>query len=171
MSKKIKTTATVNTATATANSALHDLVTSFHQSTDEYNRYEIETATNATKVNRTIDYTALYTALIKCNTKKQLVDTMNSFGLRTTTLPTTTPNKNDLYIQFIDKSRVLFGVRTLKLYTNDETTKCFGDWYFDGVNDGSYRTHRATVPNNIDNFKLILQYFLKNSDNWLVTEK
>lgn len=157
--------------TVTANNALHALVTNFHQSTDENERFEVATATNTTKINSSIDFTALHTALMKCNTKKQLVDTMNMFGLRTTTLPTTTPNKNDLYVQFIDKSRVLFGVRTLKLYTNDDTAKSFSDWYFDGVNDGSYRTHRATVPNTVDNFKLILQYFLQNNDNWLVTEK
>lgn len=131
--------------------------------------------TNNTKTNATVEmvfdnYEKLYNALIECETKHQLVDTMNLFGLRTTTQPTDTKNKNDLYIQFSDKSRVLIGRRTLKLYTNDEHAKSFDgceNVYFDDVNDGSYRVKRATVPNNIDNFKLFFSHFLSDSANWL----
>ena len=127
---------------------------------------------NTTKTNVTIEtkfekYNELYDALLKCETKKQLVDTMNMYGLRTTTTPTTTPNKNDLYIQFIDKSRVLFTTKSLKLYTNDDTATKFNDMVFDKVNDGSYRTKRATVSNTIENFIKLFSYFLTDDNNYL----
>lgn len=134
--------------------------------------------TNNTKTNTTIEmvfdnYDKLYNALIECETKHQLVDTMNMFGLRTTTQPTDTKNKNDLYIQFNDKSRVLIGKRMIKLYTCDEVAS---DTYFDGlifdeVNDGSYRTKRCSISNNVENFKKFFSYFLNDNANYLPTTK
>ena len=126
--------------------------------------------TNATKTNNAVDFQSLYNELITATTKKQLVDTMNKYGLRTTTLPTTTPNVNDLYIQFIDKSRVLIGKKSLKLYTNDKLVDDFSDYKFDVVNDGSYRNRRATVEKSVEQFTKLFSYFLTNNDNWLVTK-
>ena len=114
------------------------------------------TKTNATKTN--VNYTDLYTDLLKCGSKFELVATMLKHGYYTTTQPTTTKNVNDLYIQFNDKSRLLIGKKSLKLYTNDEHAKQF-DLQFDKVNDGSYRVKRATVANTIENFTLIFNHF------------
>ena len=116
----------------------------------------MSTKTNATKTNA--NYTDLYTDLLKCGSKFELVATMIKHGYYTTTQPTTTPNTNDLYIQFNDKSRLLIGKKSLKLYTNDEHAKQF-DLQFDKVNDGSYRVKRATVANTIENFTLIFNHF------------
>ena len=121
-------------------------------------------ATNATKTNETINFETLYNQLIDCKTKCELVNVMLSHGLYTSTTPTTTPNVNDLYIQFNEKSRLLIGKKTLKVYTNDvhaiELAKTTG-FIFDKVNDGSYRTKRATVQKTVDNFKTIFSYFEK----------
>lgn len=121
-------------------------------------------ATNATKTNETINFETLYNQLIDCKTKCELVTVMLSHGLYTSTTPTTTPNVNDLYIQFNEKSRLLIGKKTLKVYTNDvhaiELAKTNG-FIFDKVNDGSYRTKRATVQKTVDNFKTIFSYFEK----------
>lgn len=124
----------------------------------------VHTATAFTK------YHEIYDDLCKCTTKKQLVDTMNKYGLRTTTKPTTTPNTNDLYIQFIDKSRLLITKKSLKLYTNNCCLFSFSDIEtFDIVNDGSYRNRRATVKNTFDTFKYIFSVFMNNGDNYLPT--
>lgn len=113
------------------------------------------------------EYKSLYNDLCKCNTKHGLVDTINKYGLRTTTQPTDTINKNDLYIQFAsEKSRILITTRSLKLYTCDTIASddYFSDMKFDIVNDGSYRTKRCTVSNTVDNFKKFFEYFLTMVD-------
>ena len=127
-------------------------------------------ATKATKVENAtlsnINVKALYEDLITCTTKKALVDTMNRYGLRCTTLPTTTPNINDLYIQFIDKSRIQFGKKVMKLWTSEQVVKDLEVTY-DQVNDGSYRKCRATLPKALEEFEKILKYMLQNPDNYL----
>lgn len=132
----------------------------------------IETTTavaNSKKVNSTPNYEKLFNELCECNTKHQLVDTMNKNGYRTTTQPTDTPNKNDLYIQFIDKSRVLISSKSLKVYTNDENASELKDFTFDKVNDGSYRTKRATISKTVENFNKVFDYFNKKYDIKLPT--
>ena len=121
-------------------------------------------ATNATKTNKSLDFTALYNDLITCKSKYELVATMMKHGYYTTTTPTTTPNTNDLYIQFNDKSRLLIGKKSLKLYTNQsmidgDTTKTLSQLTFDDVNDGSYRKLRATVTNTVDMFNKLFSVF------------
>jgi hypothetical protein len=120
---------------------------------------------NATATNTILSVekiNALYNELIVCKTKHALVDTLNKYGLRTTTIPTDTPNVNDLYIQLCDKSRVLFGAKSLKVYTNESHATALSMFTFDRVNDGSYRTRRATVAKTVDNFKTVFEYFAKN---------
>jgi hypothetical protein len=134
-----------------------------------------KTEVNATKTNAPAtalaftQYEAIYNELIACTTKKQLVDTMNKYGLRTTTIPTTTPNTNDLYIQFSDKSRLLIAKKTMKLYTNDARKSEFPGLQFDKVNDGSYRTTRATIAKSLENFKAVFAVFMNCADNYLPT--
>ena len=125
----------------------------------------IETATTATAFTQ---YKSIYDDLCACTTKKQLVDTMNKYGLRTTTQPTTTPNINDLYIQFIDKSRLLITKKSLKLYTNENRMIDFEcGMSFDVVNDGSYRNRRATVNKSFETFKSIFSVFMNDENNYL----
>ena len=133
------------------------------------------TATKATAAKATAtatkfsQYTEIYNALSACKTKKDLVDTMNRFGLRTTTQPTTTPNINDLYIQFIDKSRLLITGKSLKLYTNEARVNDFTGLQFDIVNDGAFRNRRATVHKSVEMFTAIFEVFMSNPDNYLPT--
>ena len=143
------------------------------KSTTNANATKKTATTNATATNTILSVekiNALYSELIVCKTKHALVDTLNKYGLRTTTIPTDTPNVNDLYIQLCDKSRVLFSAKSLKIYTcNDHAKridKVFGvdekHSMFDNVNDGSYRVKRATVAKTVDNFKTVFEYFAQN---------
>lgn len=123
---------------------------------------ELVVKENASKENARIE--EMFTALKSAQCKKDLVDTMNAYGYRTTTIPTTTPNKNDLYIQLSDKSRVLFTSKSIKVYTNQANAEGLQavnkDFQFDLVNDGSYRTKRTTIGNNLENFTTVFNYFL-----------
>lgn len=116
---------------------------------------------NAEKVNSKVDYSKLYEELIVCRTKQELVTTMLGHGLYTSTKPTTTANLNDLYIQFNEKSRVLITSKSLKVYTSADHANALSNevFQFDNVNDGSYRTRRATVARNVENFIAIFNYF------------
>jgi hypothetical protein len=116
---------------------------------------------NELKVNAT--YTAIYNEFTTAKCKLDLVNTLNKYGIRTNTTPTTTQNLNDLYVQMYDKSRVLITKKSLKVYTNNEHATAihtaYNDFEFDNVNDGSYRTQRATVKNTVENFIKIMRYF------------
>lgn len=121
-----------------------------------------KTTTNATKTNQSVDFTALYDALNNAKTKNALITAMYANGYYTSTKPTTTANTNDLYIQFIDKSRLLFSKRTIKLYTCESIAS---SKYFKSIgthkptNDGSYRKVIVSVENTLDNFNKLFQYF------------
>lgn len=130
-----------------------------------------KTKSNTNKVNATATATAnvissIFDEITTATCKRDLVDTMNKYGYRTNTTPTTTLNKNDLYFQLFDKSRILVTSKSLKLYTsNDIANEISTDnktFVFDNVNDGSYRTKRATVHRTVDNFKYIFEWFLNH---------
>lgn len=126
----------------------------------------IVTATeNNVKVNAT--YTAIYDKMKVATCKRDLCDVLKMYGYDTTTTPTTTPNKNDLYIQFNEKSRLLITAKSLKVYTNNDHATALhnidSNFIFDSVNDGSYRVKRATVRNTVENFIIIFDYFVKNN--------
>lgn len=118
---------------------------------------------NSKKVNNVVNFEKLYSELIECKTKCELVNTMLKYNLYTSTKPTTTNNINDLYIQFNEKSRLLISKKSLKVYTNNENankiSKLHNDFIFDNCVDGSYRTKRATVSKTIENFISIMNYF------------
>lgn len=153
------------------NATTFELINAMHNAHD--NAHDIECIKRndmKTNVRVSVDYNSLYNELINATCKRDLVDAMNKHGLRTTTLPTPTPNKNDLYIQFCEKSRILIGAKTLKFYTCDDIAKneYFKSLQFDCVNDGSYRTKRSTVSKSLDNFKYILQYFMNEYENDMI---
>lgn len=171
MNKKVETKKTETVENIDVKKLASDIIALATDETATVETVETETETatveTATVENRTFtDFENLYNDLCGCDTKHKLVDTMNMYGLRTTTQPTDTPNKNDLYIQFFDKSRVLIGAKSLKLYTCDTiaTATYFDGFVFDKVNDGSYRTNRATVSKSVENFTKILRYFTETID-------
>ena len=123
--------------------------------------------TNATKTNVTIDVNALFTELSTATCKKSLVDTMTKYGLQCVTAPTTTPNTNDLYLQFNankcgDVSRIQLTSKSIKLWCTDAVKSLFTDLTFDAVNDGSSRKSRATVKKTVDNFTTIFNVLFDN---------
>jgi len=122
---------------------------------------------NATKNNRTIDVNALFTELTTATCKKSLVDTMTKFGLQCVTAPTTTPNTNDLYLQFNankcgDVSRVQLTSKSIKLWCTDAVKSLFTNLQFDAVNDGSSRKSRATIARTIENFTMVFNTLFDN---------
>lgn len=130
------------------------------------------TTTNNTKTNttKTVDTVALYNELIescKTSTKYALVKTMNKFGIQCTTSPTTTPNLNDLYLQFNankcgDLSRIHFTSKSIKVWCTDFSKSLFTDLIFDDVNDGSVRKYRATIAKTVENFTMVFDKFFNN---------
>jgi hypothetical protein len=141
-----------------------------------------KTTTNATKNNRTINIDELFTELSTATCKKSLVDTMTKFGLQCVTSPTTTPNTNDLYLQFNankcgDVSRVQLTSKSIKLWCTKYVASLFIDDYakmsekqrndelsklFDNVNDGSSRKYRQTIARTIENFTTVFNTLFDN---------
>lgn len=125
---------------------------------------------NATKNNRTIDVNALFTELTTATCKKSLVDTMTKYGLQCVTAPTTTPNTNDLYLQFNankcgDVSRVQLTSKSIKVWCTATVKSLFdgmNDFMFDDVNDGSSRKYRTTVKKSVENFTTVFNTLFDN---------
>ena len=95
---------------------------------------------NSKKVNNVVNFEKLYTELIECKTKCELVNTMLKYNLYTSTKPTTTNNTNDLYIQFNEKSRLLISKKSLKVYTNNEHANKINKMY------PNWKTRGKSVP-------------------------
>lgn len=118
-----------------------------------------------------IDFACFIDDVKTVENKMQLVAIANKYGVYTTTKPTATKQLNDLYMQLFDGSRIKFnhstknGVSSISIYT----TKKYGDdihnidntFVFDDVNDGKYRTCRATVPCTTDTLKTVFEFFSK----------
>lgn len=128
---------------------------------------------NSTKINKSIndiDFTTLFDELNKCTCKSDLVDTVNKYGIYTSTKKSTNQCLTDLYIQFFDKSRVLLSKKTIKLYTCNDVASDFKNYIFKPCTDGSYRKMYATIDKTVDNLKTIFAYFAKNDQFWLSNE-
>ncbi len=115
-----------------------------------------------------IDYAMLLDEIDGCETKRDLQRIMRDYGFVTSTKPTDTPNENDLYFQFADKSRILFQKTQLRLYTSPEFAK---EWFsedldrFTPCNDGSYRTVYAVfekTPEELEKLLTVFGYFDEN---------
>lgn len=129
----------------------------------------VEPMNNSSLVN--IDFQSFIDDVKVVTNKMQLVSVANKYGIYTTTKPTATNQLNDLYMQLFDGSRIKFnhstknGVSSISIYT----TKKYGDdihnidntFVFDNVNDGKYRTSRATVPCTTDTLKTVFTFFSK----------
>lgn len=120
---------------------------------------------------RNIDFTSFIEDVKSVETKMQLVGVANKYGIYTTTKPTATKQLNDLYMQLFDGSRIKFnhstknGVSSISIYTTkkygEDIHKADESFVFDTVNDGKYRTSRATVPCTVDTLKTIFAFFSK----------
>ena len=113
-------------------------------------------------MNDSLKWAELYNNISKCLTKKEINAAFAEYGIFTTTEPTTTKNTSDLYFQFSDKSRIQFQKREIKLWTSLEVSeeKQFEGFRCDDVSDSSYRIKRIGFDNNVENFALVLDYFV-----------
>ena len=117
---------------------------------------------NETKNNVTFDYEKFFNEYIECKTKHEIVSVCSENGIYTTTKPTDTPNLNDLYIQFFDKSRLKLNKTSLQVYTSNDISielETLFSCKSDIVNDGTYRTHRLTLSKTVDTIKSVFDYF------------
>lgn len=134
---------------------------------------QIALVDNASKVNKSINdinFIDLFEKLNKCTCKSELVDTVNEFGIYTSTKKSTNNCLTDLYIQLFDKSRVLLSKKSIKLYTCNDVASEFKQWLFKPCNDGSFRKCYTTIDKTVENLKLIFEFFAKNNQFWLPTE-
>lgn len=111
-----------------------------------------------------IDTSALFEELCICETKKQLVETWERYGLRTTTKPIDSPTIDDKYLQMLDGSRIQISKTTIKLFTAEGI---LANDYFDeirgaakDVNDGSYRKLRVTMDKDEKAFAFLIRFFV-----------
>jgi len=112
-----------------------------------------------------MDYKGLYEKLCKAQTKHDMLDALNQYGIESSTKPTLTRNKQDLYFQMMDYSRIHFIGSKIKLWVTEPVSrsKWFEGFTFQDVNDAP-RTKRAEVPKTLDNFIKIMSYFIKDND-------
>ena len=133
--------------------------------TQKTNATKATTKANAQKVNTTKDFTSLFEELTSATSKYELVEAMKKAGLQCTTAPTTTPNTNDLYLQFNankcgDVSRLQITSKSLKLWATENVKNEFTpDFIFESVNDGSARKFRATFARTLENFSIVMNKF------------
>lgn len=141
--------------------------------TNEKTNEQLILVDNSTKINKSIndiDFATLFEQLCKCTCKSELVDTVNEYGIYTSTKKSTNNCLTDLYIQLYDKSRVLLSKKSIKLYTCSDVASNFKQFAFKPCNDGAYRKCYATVEKSVENLKLIFEFFAKNNQFWLPTE-
>ena len=131
---------------------------------------------NATKTNNTYD--SMFNELLTAKCKNDLVTTMLKYGMSTTTSPTTTPNANDLYIQFNDFSRVWLRKSRIDFLSTVDTcnslknaldeNKVDYDKFFGVIeksdNGCSKRTHRLEkIEKTANAFNTIINFLLENN--------
>ena len=119
---------------------------------------------------RTVNYDELLNDLNRSETKYEVYQALMKQGIRTSTNPTQTRNKNDLYFQLADKSRIQIEAESIKLLTNEAVSRnhAFEMFSFKDVTnewDGRNRTKFTTVRKTTENLKIIMDYFLEDERN------
>ena len=112
----------------------------------------------------TVDYKGLFDSLCECKTKHELIETLHAFGFHSDTLPTDTPNVNDLYFQLEDGTRLWFRENKIVLLTSDAISRdaYFRKYSFRPSTDGKYRTKQADIPRELEDFTYVFKFFLDN---------
>lgn len=116
---------------------------------------------NETKTNVKFDVEKFFKSYIECNTKHEIVSLCAKSGIYTTTKPTDTPNKNDLYVQFFDNSRLKLNNKSIQIWCNDDTAieleKVF-ECTSDVVHDNA-RTKRLTLSKTTETLEKVFEWF------------
>lgn len=120
---------------------------------------------NETKLNVKFDVEKFFKSYIECNTKHEIVNLCQSVGIYTTTKPTDTPNKNDLYVQLFDQSRLKLNNKSIQVWCNDDTAveleKVF-ECKSDIVHDNA-RTKRLTLSKTTETLEKVFDWFSKHT--------
>ena len=134
-----------------------------------------------------IDYISLFEKIKKCKWKSELVDTFSKYGIKDDTERTGETDRTyksgkskDLYAAFVTvttdnkkyKTHIHFqsnqiSINTISLISDD---RYFSKYKVRNKTSDEYRNRCFKIPYDVDEFKYVMDYFLRYDGNWLNRE-
>lgn len=134
-----------------------------------------------------IDYISLFEEVKKCKWKSELVDTFSKYGIKDDTERTGETDETyksgkskDLYAAFVTvttdnkkyKTHIHFqsnqiSINTISLISDD---RYFSKYKVRNKTSDEYRNKCFKIPYDVDEFKYVMDYFLRYDENWLNRE-
>lgn len=131
-----------------------------------------------------IDYISLFEEVKKCKWKSELVDTFSKYGIKDDTERTgetdgtyKSGKSKDLYAAFVTvttdnkkyKTHIHFqsnqiSINTISLISDD---RYFSKYKVRNKTSDEYRNKCFKIPYDVDEFKYVMDYFLRYEENWL----
>lgn len=131
-----------------------------------------------------IDYISLFEEVKKCKWKSELVDTFSKYGIKDDTERTEETDgtyksgkSKDLYAAFVTvttdnkkyKTHIHFqsnqiSINTISLISDD---RYFSKYKVRNKTSDEYRNKCFKIPYDVDEFKYVMDYFLRYDENWL----
>lgn len=131
-----------------------------------------------------IDYISLFEEVKKCKWKSELVDTFSKYGIKDDTERTGETDETyksgkskDLYAAFVTvttdnkkyKTHIHFqsnqiSINTISLISDD---RYFSKYKVRNKTSDEYRNKCFKIPYDVDEFKYVMDYFLRYDENWL----
>lgn len=131
-----------------------------------------------------IDYISLFEEVKKCKWKSELVDTFARYGIKDDTERTGETDKTyksgkskDLYAAFVTvttdnkkyKTHIHFqsnqiSINTISMISDD---RYFSKYKVRNKTSDEYRNRCFKIPYDVDEFKYVMDYFLRYDENWL----
>lgn len=131
-----------------------------------------------------IDYISLFEEIKKCKWKSELVDTFSKYGIKDDTERTgetdgtyKSGKSKDLYAAFVTvttdnkkyKTHIHFqsnqiSINTISLISDD---RYFSKYKVRNKTSDEYRNKCFKIPYDVDEFKYVMDYFLRYDENWL----
>lgn len=134
-----------------------------------------------------IDYISLFEEIKKCRWKSELVDTFSKYGIKDDTERTgetdgtyKSGKSKDLYAAFVTvttdnkkyKTHIHFqsnqiSINTISLISDD---RYFSKYEVYNKTSDGYRNRYFKIPYDVDEFKYVMDYFLRYDENWFNRE-
>lgn len=134
-----------------------------------------------------IDYISLFEEVKKCKWKSELVDTFSKYGIKDDTERTgetdgtyKSGKSKDLYAAFVTvttdnkkyKTHIHFqsnqiSINTISLISDD---RYFSKYKVRNKTSDEYRNRCFKIPYDVDEFKYVMDYFLRYDENWFNRE-
>lgn len=134
-----------------------------------------------------IDYISLFEEIKKCKWKSELVDTFSKYGIKDDTERTGETDRTyksgkskDLYAAFVTvttdnkkyKTHIHFqsnqiSINTISLISDD---RYFSKYKVRNKTSDEYRNRCFKIPYDVDEFKYVMDYFLRYDENWFNRE-